>query len=191
MNQPQPVIAVSSCLLGNAVRYDGETQFQPQLCMELQQHFELIAVCPEVEIGLGVPRPPVQLTFLMGSDSFYGEDYKRSLTPLNIRMTGRDDASIDITERMRAYCASKPDQLDMICGYVFKSRSPSCGLHDVPLFEQGKMIVSNHIGLFAQAITARWPELPVADELQLNDATLRAQFIRRVLDFHSMRQKWS
>lgn len=173
MNTPQPVIAVSSCLLGNRVRYNGEIKQFDALIQQLQQHFEFIAVCPEVEIGLPVPRPPVQLS---------GD----AQAP---RMTGRDDATLDITERMRAYCVTKPRELEQICGYVFKSRSPSCGLHDVPLFDAGKIILPNHRGLFAQAITARWPDLPVADELQLNDATARAQFIRRVLDFHSMRQK--
>jgi uncharacterized protein YbbK (DUF523 family) len=199
MSKARPVIAISSCLLGNAVRYDGQTKFQPQLCEQFQQHFELLAVCPEVEIGLSVPRPPVQLTLmvsaLLGSEPIFeasgitAEDIQQKMTLTPIKLIGRDDASIDITERMRAYCNTKPDELEQICGYVFKSKSPSCGLHDVPLFAQGKMILSNHRGLFAQAMTARWPDLPVADELQLNDAIARAQFIRRVLDFQMSRHR--
>ena len=91
----KPRIAVSSCIIGQRVRYDGQLKHFPEIDRFLREHAELIPVCPEVEIGLSVPRPPVQLT---GDVS----------TP---RMTGRDDPAIDITAPMEAFCKQKPDLL--------------------------------------------------------------------------------
>lgn len=160
----KPVIAISSCILGQRVRYDGEIKSYAELTQYLLQHFELIPVCPEVEIGLGVPRPAVQLT---------GD-------PVNPRMTGRDNPDIDVTTSMREFCANRPQQLTNICGYVFKSKSPSCGIKNIPVFDQGKIIADNQRGLFAQRIVELWPELPVCDENDLLTAESRQQFIERV-----------
>jgi uncharacterized protein YbbK (DUF523 family) len=133
----------------------------------LQQHFELLPVCPEVEIGLPVPRPPVQL----------------SGDIMQPRMTGRDDATIDITDTMRTFCKNKPSQLKNICGYVFKSRSPSCGLKSVPLFRDGNTIATNLRGLFAQTIVTQWPNLPVAEEIDLQTIEQRRFFIEQALAY--------
>ena len=168
---PKPVIAISSCILGQRVRYDGEIKSFADITQHLQTHFELMPVCPEVEIGLGVPRPAVQLTG----------------NPLQPRMTGRDNPDIDVTTAMRAFCASKPIQLTKICGYVFKSKSPSCGIKNIPVFNNGKMIATNQRGLFAQCIIELWPELPVCDEDDLITAELRQQFIERVLAYKKTR----
>ncbi len=169
----KPDIAISSCILGNAVRYDGESKFLPGICHELQQHFNLIAVCPEVEIGLGVPRPPVQLT---------GD-------PAHPSMTGRDDPQINVTDKMRDYCTSKPTQLKHICGYVFKSKSPSCGIHSIPVFDHGEIMDDNNRGLFADAMIKLYPELPITDELALSQPEQRQQFIHQVLHYYQDSQK--
>jgi len=163
--QHKPLIAISSCILGQRVRYDGEIKAFAEIHQHLQQYFELLPVCPEVEIGLSVPRPPVQLT---GSI-------------LQPRMTGRDDPLLDITDSMHAYCTTKPQQLKNICGYVFKSKSPSCGLKNIPLFLHGKIIANNQRGLFAQAIVERWPDLPVSEETDLQTFDQRQQFIEHTL----------
>lgn len=169
--QHKPTIAISSCLLGQRVRYDGDIKSFAEIYQRLQQHFELLPVCPEVEIGLSVPRPPVQLT---------GDI-------LQPRMTGRDDPSLDVTDSMRTFCKTKPQQLGNICGYVFKSRSPSCGIKNIPVFLHDKMIADNQRGLFAQTIINLWPDLPVCDENDLLTPELRQKFVMRAMSFHNQR----
>jgi len=164
----KPTIAVSSCILGNRVRYDGELKHFPDICSRLEQHFELIAVCPEVEIGLGVPRPPLQLTGMADHPG----------------MTGRDDPTIDVSPEMYAYCREKPSTLKHIAGFVFKSRSPSCGLRGIPLLNQGKIIKHNLRGLFAQAMVEACPELPVIEETELVSSQQQEHFIQQVLNYY-------
>ena len=163
----KPVIAISSCLLGNRVRYDGELKHFPDMCRHLQQHFQLLPVCPEVEIGLSVPRPPLHLVDRGGRP----------------RMLGRDDPSIDVSDAMYEYCQTKPGLLGDICGYVFKSRSPSCGLRDIPLLLENGGIDNNHAGLFTQAMMDLYPDLPMADETQLQVPQQRQLFIQRAITY--------
>lgn len=167
MRSTKPLLAISSCITGQRVRYDGVIKSFAEIHRQLQQHFELLTVCPEVEIGLPVPRPPVQLS----GDIFLP------------RMTGRDNPLIDVTTDMRTFCATRPQQLKNICGYVFKSKSPSCGLKNIPIFRDGKMIADNQRGLFAQAIVERWPDLPVIEETELQTIEQLRQFIQRALTF--------
>jgi uncharacterized protein YbbK (DUF523 family) len=143
----------------------------PDILHHLQQHFELISVCPEVEIGLAVPRPPVQLTGSIEHPA----------------MTGRDNPELDVSLPMQRYCSSKPEQLRSIAAYIFKSRSPSCGLWDVPIFRNGSIIESHSQGLFARAICTRFPQLPVCDETELADKQQRVDFIQRVMDYYKNR----
>ena len=163
---------MSSCLLGQRVRYDGEIKTYTDMVALLQQYFVLHAVCPEVEIGLSVPRPALQLT-------------ANALQP---RMTGRDQPALDVTIAMRAFCEHKPAQLSHICGYVFKSKSPSCGLKNIPVFVNGNIIADNNRGLFSQAILERWPELPVREETELQTVSQRDQFIAQVMDYFRQHQ---
>ena len=165
MTARKPQLAISSCIIGQRVRYDGEIKSFVEIYQHLQQYFELLPVCPEVEIGLSVPRPPVQLTGNI----------------LQPRMTGRDDPLLDITDSMRAFCETKPRQLKNICGYVFKSRSPSCGLKNIPLFLHGEIIADNQRGLFAQTIVQLCPDLPVSEETDLQTINQRRQFIEQAL----------
>ncbi|RDH82549.1 MAG: hypothetical protein DIZ80_09700 [endosymbiont of Galathealinum brachiosum] len=146
----KPLIAVSRCLLGDRVRYDATIKEYPLLLNFIKQHFKVISVCPEVEIGLTVPRAPVQLC---GSTD-------------NIHILGRDDPSIDITVNMQSYCQQRPPQLDSIHGYIFKSKSPSCGIENIPVHNNGE-IISMTKGVFVTAILQHFPKLPITDELDL------------------------
>ncbi len=161
-----PLVGISQCLLGDAVRYDGQSKASQIILEQLAPVFEFVPVCPEVEAGLSIPRPPVQLT---GSIE----------TP---RLTGRDDASIDVTDIMRQYCASKPAQLARLSGFIFKSRSPSCGLNSTPVFVDGLCITETGSGVFARAIQKHYPALPVIDDSQLDATSLKA-FIQSVLKY--------
>ena len=162
----KPRIAISGCIIGQRVRYDGELKHFPDIQAYFQSHAELVPVCPEVEIGLSVPRPPVQLTG----------------NPNHPAMTGRDDPGIDISEPMYAFCEQKPRLLHDVCGYIFKSKSPSCGIRDIPVFDQA-IPRETRAGLFAQAMMTAYPALPVSDETQLQTEAQRCQFLQRVLNY--------
>jgi uncharacterized protein YbbK (DUF523 family) len=163
----KPVIAISSCLLGNRVRYDGELKAMPDIVQHFQLQFHLLAVCPEVEIGLGVPRPAVQLTG----------------NPQHPHMTGRDDTSIDVTKAMNVFCNTQPPLLNHICGYIFKSKSPSCGLRNIPVFQNSEIVEHNSQGMFAHAMSQYNSSLPMADETELNTAGKRHHFLKQLLNY--------
>ena len=165
MSTDKPRVGVSRCLLGDTVRYDGNASAHAIVIEQLGKHFELIPVCPEVEAGLSIPRPPVQLT--------------RSID--QPRLTGRDDPAIDVTNLMLNYCKRKPAELSDLCGYVFKSRSPSCGLNSTPVFLDGICATDTSRGVFARAMCKAYPGLPVIEETELENAL--ESFIKAVHAF--------
>jgi uncharacterized protein YbbK (DUF523 family) len=162
----KPLVGVSQCLLGDAVRYDGESKANAIVLEKLNNIVELIPVCPEVEAGLSIPRPPVQLT---GSIE-------------NPRLTGRDDPSVDITDLMQQYCLTKPAELNQLSGFIFKSRSPSCGLNSTPVFVDNICITETSRGVFARAICDRYPELPVIEESDFTPESIN-EFIQSVCNY--------
>lgn len=166
----KPLVGVSRCLLGHAVRYDGDSKANSIVIEQLGELFELVPVCPEVEAGLSIPRPPVQLT---GSIH-------------NPRMTGRDDPELDITGIMQSYCDRRPDELKMLNGFVFKSRSPSCGLNSTPVFIDGHCVTEASRGLFARAMTSAFPGLPAIDETELESADRRREFIDSIFRYQNV-----
>ena len=157
-------IGVSRCLLGDAVRYDGQSKPCNIVIDELSKQFELVAVCPEVEAGLSIPRPPVQLTDSIDQP----------------RLIGRDDHNIDITDLMRQYCEKKIPQLNELSGFIFKSRSPSCGLQSTPVFIDGRQVTNNSSGIFARAFQKTFPHLPVIEETQLESHNAIQNFINSI-----------
>ena len=163
----KPRVGVSRCLLGHAVRYDGDSKPSALVIERLGELFELVPVCPEVEAGLPIPRPPVQLT---GSETYP-------------RMTGRDDPGIDVTAQMLAYCDTRTAALGQLCGFVFKSRSPSCGLDSTPVFIDGVCTTETSRGVFARAVTAAYPELPVIEETGLESVSEYERFVDRVFRY--------
>jgi len=164
MKPTKPRIGISRCLLGDAVRYDGQSKANRIILDELVQLFDFIPVCPEVEAGLGIPRPPVQLSGSIEQP----------------RLLGRDDPSIDITELMSDYCKVKPGELDKLAGFIFKSRSPSCGLHSTPVFIDGRQVTDSSRGVFARAMCTRYPEMAVIEETDLENEVILGQFIADV-----------
>ena len=165
----KPLVGVSRCLLGHAVRYDGDSKANTIVIEQLGELFDLVPVCPEVEAGLSVPRPPVQLS---GSID-------------HPRLTGRGDPDLDVTELMQRFCSSRPAELDQLCGFVFKSRSPSCGLNSTPVFINGESVTENSSGLFARAVTIMYPKLPVIEETELEVMDNYKRFIDDVFQYMS------
>ena len=171
MSQPTEriLIGVSSCLLGEEVRFDGGHKRNSFVSDTLAEFFDFQPYCPEMAIGLGIPRPTIRLIERDGRTHL---------------VDSRDD-SIDHTTAMastaREYCASLPSD---ISGYIVKSRSPSCGMERVNLFNDKGMPTKTGIGIFTAELLRMHPQLPVEEEGRLNDARLRENFIERVFVFH-------
>ena len=166
--ETRPVVGVSQCLLGDAVRYDGQSKPNDTVIDELNTLFDLVPVCPEVEAGLGIPRPAVQLT----------ED------PSNPNITGRDDPSLDITLKMHDFCRQKTSELNRLSGFIFKSRSPSCGLNSTPVYIGDQPISLTSRGVFARAVVSTFPDMPVIEETEFIPREYLDAFIEAVNTKH-------
>lgn len=172
-DEGEPIrVGVSSCLLGRKVRYDGGHKHDRYLTDVLGEWFEWVSVCPEVEIGLGTPRPTIRLE---GSAAA-----PRLVEP---------GSGEDLTERMRSYSERRVGELRglELDGYVLKRSSPSCGMERVKVWNRGGMPEKSGVGIFAAVLLERCPSLPVEEEGRLNDPVLRENFIERVFASHRWR----
>jgi uncharacterized protein YbgA (DUF1722 family)/uncharacterized protein YbbK (DUF523 family) len=153
------------------VRFDAGHARDRFVVETLGRWFEFVPACPEVDVGMGVPRPAIRLV-----DEGQGV---RLVAP----STGED-----FTDRMNAYAATKVRELAAIDldGYVLKKSSPSCGLERIRVYRDGRVHRKDASGLFAARLLDRWPALPVEDDGRLNDAKLRENFIERVF----CRNRW-
>ncbi len=155
----KPKIGVSACLLGQQIRYNGEHKYN-QIVIDLfdsDNRFEAAPVCPEVGMGMGVPREKVQIVVS-------GETH---------RMVGVESGK-DWTDAMTDFSTKKLEELNDLCGFIFKSRSPSCGTHAVPAHPATSETTA---GLFARTFMKHFPDIPVIDEEQLQDEQTRENFI--------------
>lgn len=160
-------VGISSCLLGNPVRYDGGHKLDAYLRDTLGALVQWVPVCPEVESGLPVPREPLRLV---------GDPGRPRLVEIR---TG-----LDRTAAVQAWAARRLDALERerVCGFVFKSRSPSSGLRGIEVFgEGGEAVSTDGVGVFARAFIERFPLLPVEDEERLGDVALRERFVERLI----------
>jgi uncharacterized protein YbgA (DUF1722 family)/uncharacterized protein YbbK (DUF523 family) len=154
----RPRVGVSSCLLGQPVRYNGGHSRNRFVSDVLAGYVDWVPVCPEIEIGLGAPRASLHLTAEGQLVSSSGEDHTAAVTALARRRT----------------------ELKGLDGYVVKSRSPSCGLYSVRVHANGRIAAGNGRGLFAASVLAADPQLPAEEEGRLNDPLLRESFVERV-----------
>jgi uncharacterized protein YbgA (DUF1722 family)/uncharacterized protein YbbK (DUF523 family) len=158
-------LGISSCLLGNKVRYDGGHKLDHFLADTLGNYIDWVPVCPEAACGLGIPR---EVMALEGNPA-----------SLRIRTVW---TGIDHTARLRRWIKGELKVLTDIdiSGYVFKARSPSCGVRDTKVFDAKCRIRSRGPGLFARAVMDAFPLLPVEDEERMHDPVLRDNFIERI-----------
>lgn len=156
-------IGISSCLVGHKVRYDGGHQYHAGTVETLIGEFELIPFCPEVEIGLVVPRPKIQLVDVAGKITCVDGATKR----------------IDYTQKLLQCCDQQMDWLKRISGYVLKTKSPSCGLSKVKTDYQGEIKPIGR-GIFASRLAELFPELPLIEEDQFEDSKFTAKFLKAV-----------
>jgi uncharacterized protein YbgA (DUF1722 family)/uncharacterized protein YbbK (DUF523 family) len=168
---PRVRIGISACLLGERVRYDGGHKRDPFLVEVFGRHVEWVPVCPEVEMGLGVPRDTLRLE--------RRGDHTRLIMPTT---------AADYTERMHTFTAQRLEALagEGLCGYILKKDSPSCGMERVRLYMGQGMPHKSGQGLFAAALMQYFPHLPVEEEGRLNDPRLRENFVTRVFAY----QRW-
>jgi uncharacterized protein YbgA (DUF1722 family)/uncharacterized protein YbbK (DUF523 family) len=166
-------IGVSSCLLGANVRWDGGHKRDRFLTDELGPFVLWVPVCPEVEVGLGTPRPTLRLVRR-------GDD---------VRMIEPKSGS-DHTDAMRAYARRRVRELDRedLSGYVLKKDSPSCGMERVKVYGEAGPAARVGSGLFAEALRERFPHLPVEEEGRLGDPRLRENFVVRLFAYRRLRR---
>jgi len=164
-DKQRPRCGVSACLLGKEVRFDGGHKKNNFILTELADHIDFESLCPEVEAGFGLPRAAMQLR-------------KRNK---EIRLVFSKDPQKDITEKMRVFSKNKVKELSELDGFIFKNNSPSCGVFRVPvvIHEEGFRDKSG-VGLFAEALTKKYPLMPVEEEGRLNDVGLCENFFERV-----------
>jgi uncharacterized protein YbgA (DUF1722 family)/uncharacterized protein YbbK (DUF523 family) len=165
-------VGISTCLLGERVRWDGGHKREPFLTEALAPYFEWVPVCPEVELGMGIPREPVQLVREHGVLRMLGTRSRR-----------------DWTEAMASYAERRVRALARLglCGYVLKKDSPSCGMERVKVRDAKGMAKRDGRGLFAEALVQADPALPVEEEGRLNDPVLRENWIERVFAYRRLR----
>jgi uncharacterized protein YbgA (DUF1722 family)/uncharacterized protein YbbK (DUF523 family) len=166
-------IGISSCLLGDEVRFDGGHKRDVFLTGTFAPHVEWVRVCPEVEVGMGVPRETLRLVNSGGD------------TRMMTTRTG-----IDHTERMRAYATRRTRQLEAmkLRGYVLKKDSPSCGMERVKVYDTtGTQPARTGVGTYAAILKERFPALPIEEEGRLQDPVLRENFIERVYAYDRLR----
>lgn len=161
-------LGVSSCLLGEHVRYDGGHKHDHYITDILGRYFSFVPVCPEVECGMPTPREAMRLE---------GD-------PANPRLM-TNKTRIDKTDHMLAFCRNKVVELEAedLCGFIFKKDSPSSGLFRVKIYNNNGVAAKSGSGLFAAAVARHFPLLPMEEEGRLNAPCIRENFIERVFSY--------
>ncbi len=161
-------IGISACLTGQEVRFDRSHK-RSNFCMdELSNFVSFVPYCPEVAVGLPVPRPTV-----------------RQVKQDDIIKVCRPDGSMDVSQELKEFGEQVAQQSGKLSGFVFCAKSPSCGMERVKIYsEQGNLLSNDGIGAFAEQIMKHNPLLPCEENGRLNDALLRENFVTRVLVYH-------
>ena len=157
-------VGISSCLLGQRVRYDGGHKSHSYILKTLGEYFEFRGFCPELEIGLGVPRKPIRLSRIGSKE---------------IRCIAIDNAEHDLSPALRECANQQRAWQERLCGYILKKDSPSCGMERVKIWDE-VMPIKEGKGVYADQLMQNFPYLPVEEEGRLGDAILRENFIQRV-----------
>lgn len=165
-------LGVSQCLLGEKVRYDGGHKRNHYLVDVLNEFFEFHPICPEVAIGLGIPRKPIRLV-AMGNET---------------HVRGVENPDLDFTDALAGQAELAVAQMPDICGYVFMQKSPSCGVFGMKRYSiSGNPLDNSGRGAYAKRFMELMPLLPVEEAGRLNDAGLRDNFLTRVFAYHDFK----
>ncbi|MCK5588521.1 MAG: DUF523 domain-containing protein [Candidatus Lokiarchaeota archaeon] len=164
---------VSKCLGFASCRWNAEI-IQADVVKKLEPFVKFIPVCPEVEIGLGVPRDPIQIVSIKGEEKLI-----------------QPSSGNDLTEMMRTFADSFLSSLDEIDGFILKSRSPSCGINDVKIYaslEKAEPISANNSGFFSRKVIEMFSDLAIEDDCRLNDIKIRQHFLTKLFTIASFRE---
>lgn len=166
-------LGIASCLLGNPVRWNGGHKLDRFIVHTLGQHIDFVPVCPESECGLGIPRDTMHLA---------GDPAAPRLVTTK---TGEDK-----TAQMQRWAKKRLKELEGedLCGYIFKTKSPSSGMRKLKVFATREQIFYNGVGIFARMFMDRFPNLPFIDDGMLHDPGLRANFIEQVFTLRRWRE---
>ncbi len=166
-------IGISACLLGQNVRYDGGHKLDRFLTDTLGRYVAYVPVCPEVECGLGTPRESLRLV---------GDPQAPRLVTTRTRQ--------DLTDRMAAWAGRRVRELEKedLCGFIFKSNSPSSGMERVKVYNAGGIPEKKGSGIFAAAFMQHFPLIPTEEEGRLHDPDLRENFIERIFTLKRWRE---
>lgn len=167
------LIGISSCLLGERVRFDSGHKNHSYISQTLSEYFDFKPFCPEVSIGLGIPREPIRLV----AEERGGP----------VRCIGTKDVDKDVTAPLKAIAHEQFEWIAGLDGYIFKRDSPSCGMTRVKVYTNS-MPERNGVGIYAGEILSAFPDLPVEEEGRLGDAALRENFIKRVFLYRRWRE---
>lgn len=169
----EPAVGIGACLVGQPVRYNGESKRKNAYIESLKNHLNLSAFCPEMAIGMGVPREPIRLVGELG----------------NLRLLDSDTQTEDFTDLMTSYAATVLKNNPDMAGYILVKGSPSCGYERVKRYnEKGNPLKSDAMGIFAAELRKQDPLLPLEEDGRLNDHCLRENFISRVFAYHDWKQ---
>lgn len=178
MDEPDPPIriGISSCLLGEKVRFDGGHKRDRFITEILGRFFEWVPVCPEVEAGFGTPREPMHL-----------EQYGDAVRLVTVKTRA------ELTSAMNRYASARVEALakENLSGYLFKSKSPSCGLVKVRLYPAITRRRRAGRGLFAEAMRTRFPNLPMEEEGRLCNPGIRENWVQRVFAYYRLSSLWN
>ena len=168
MDTKKITIGISSCLLGENVRYDGVSKKEESLIVQLEKIVQLLPICPEVEIGIPVPRERLLLVGSIENCKMIGEESKKNWSDAMQEFSRTRILKSDFKE---------------ISGLILKSKSPSCGVQSTEVFDGENLISENGTGLFAAVVMQIYPLLPNIDELALRDSHLFKHFINSVIEY--------
>lgn len=167
-------VGISSCLMGEPVRFNGSHK-RSRFCTDvLADYFDFQTFCPEVAIGLGTPRPAIRLV----ADSASSDE---------VRALGSDDASLDVTQELTEVAHSIHARVSQLSGYILMQKSPSCGLFGVKRYLPNGHSEGTTSGIFAKEIRSQHPLLPIEEAGRLNDDAIRENFMVRVFSYHDWR----
>ncbi|WP_448549694.1 YbgA family protein [Thalassotalea fusca] len=165
-------IGISACLAGEKVRFDGSSKSSNFCIHELGKYVKYQKFCPEVAIGLPVPRPTIRQI------EQHGEIH-----------VAQPDGTGDVTQPLRAYGEKVANQINHLSGFIFCAKSPSCGMERVKVYSaEGNPLAANGIGVFADAIMRINPLLPCEENGRLNDPLIKENFVARVFAYHHWQQ---
>jgi uncharacterized protein YbbK (DUF523 family)/uncharacterized protein YbgA (DUF1722 family) len=168
----KPKIAVSACLLGQNVRYNGGNTYDKYISDILPKYFEIVPFCPEVEMGMGVPRESVRLTRFSKDD---------------IRMIGIKSEK-DWTPLAKKIAKTITESLYDVDGIIFQKKSPSCGVEKVKIYSKGVPNAAG-MGIFAETFTKRFPTIPHMDSGRLINNTFKEYFIRQIYAYFFLKSE--